>query len=149
MLVLSPLQPAVTRGDNVTLSCLVQSPSALRFAALLDDYLLRKLLLFYTHSHYILFAILYFSLFIVYFSWLFDDGPLLPNSFVDTISTTVSHLTLVSVEDSNTGSYTCTASALNSSAVNDDTAYVEVVGMIPKSWECFQFQWVFMFQIFN
>ena len=47
---------------------------------------------------------------------------------MDVVSTAVSLLTLVSVEDSNAGAYTCTANGLNSSVVNEDTAYVEVVG---------------------
>ncbi len=62
------------------------------------------------------------------FSWLFNDGPLPINSLVDAASAGVSQLTLVSVEDANAGAYTCIASGLNSSVINDDTAYVEVVG---------------------
>ncbi len=43
-------------------------------------------------------------------------------------SSTASELTLVSVEDENAGAYTCIANSSSRNVVNDDTAYVEVVG---------------------
>lgn len=58
---------------------------------------------------------------------MFDDGSLPPNSLVRT-TPTASLLLLVSVEDDNTGAYTCTANNTNLGVINDDTTYLEVVG---------------------
>lgn len=64
---------------------------------------------------------------IVTYSWMFNDGPLPMNSLVSE-SDTSSLLTLFTVENGNTGAYTCTANSADRDVVNDDTAYVEVVG---------------------
>lgn len=58
---------------------------------------------------------------------MFNDGPLPMNSLVSE-SDTSSLLTLFTVENGNTGAYTCTANSADRDVVNDDTAYVEVVG---------------------
>ena len=69
-------------------------------------------------------------MFYLYFSWLFNDGPLPLNSLVS-MSSTVSLLTLVSVEDDNMGAYTCIANSTDRNVMNEDTAYVEVIGKLP------------------
>ena len=59
---------------------------------------------------------------------MFDDGPLPLNAMILNNPNSTSILTLVAVEDDNTGAYTCTADSVDRNIRNQDTAYVEVTG---------------------
>lgn len=63
------------------------------------------------------------------FSWRFEDGPLPGNAMADQDQSSLSSTLLISdVVLENAGAYTCRVSNTVRGVVNEDTAYVTVVG---------------------